>query len=113
MDGDLPLESARRILVTAVGPAKNTGMEYEATSQKSRLSGPYWRLKNMGEAPVLLQSVTGEIRIRSQHANQFKAWILDVVGKRIREIPLQAQADAIQLRLNAEYDAVYYELSVP
>jgi len=113
MDGDLPLESARRILVTAVGPAKNTGMEYEATSQKSRLSGPYWRLKNMGEAPVLLQSVTGEIRIRSQHANQFKAWILDVVGKRIREIPLQAQADAIQLKLNAEYDAVYYELSVP
>jgi hypothetical protein len=111
MDSDVPLASARRILVTAVGPAKNTGMEYEITSQESRLGAPYRRLKNIGEAPVLLQSVVGQIQIRSQRAHQLKAWTLDVVGKRIREIPLQPKSDAIELGLDAGYDAVYYELA--
>jgi archaellum component FlaF (FlaF/FlaG flagellin family) len=30
MDGYAPIKTARHLLVTAVGPARNTGMEYEA-----------------------------------------------------------------------------------
>jgi len=113
MDGYTPIRTARRLLITAVGPARNTGMECETTTQKSQFAGPFWHLKAEGTAPALLQAVTGDIRIRSDRAKEFKAWTLDVVGKRTREIPIQVQADTVQLRLSAEHATVYYELSAP
>jgi hypothetical protein len=111
MDGYAPISGARRVLITAVGPARGTGMEYETTAQPSRLSAPLWRLKTEGAAPALLEAVTGELQIRCNHPKDFKAWTLDAVGKRVRPIPLQAQEDAIRLKLDAECETVYYELS--
>ena len=111
MDGREPIRAARRLLITAVGPAHNTGMEYETTARQSRLAGPLWHLKQPGTAPALLEAVTGEIRIKSDRAKELKAWTLDVVGKRIREVPVQAQDGTVRLKLSAEYETVYYELS--
>jgi len=111
MDGEAPIESARRLLVTAVGPAKNTGMEYETTSQTSPLGVPYSRLREAGKAPALLEAVTGQIEIRSRLAGQLKAWTLDVVGNRLREIPLAAKSDAVVLTMRPESKTVYYELA--
>ena len=113
MDGYAPIRSTRHLLITAVGPARNTGMEYEMTTQPSRLGGPLWRLKAEGTSPALLEAVTGEIQIQSERAKEFKAWTLDVVGKRARQIPLQVRDNAIQVKLSAEYETVYYELSAP
>ena len=86
-------------------------MEYETTAQPSRLNAPLWRLKTEGAAPALLEAVTGELQIRCDHPKDFKAWTLDAVGKRVRPIPLQAHEDTIRLKLDAEYETVYYELS--
>lgn len=112
MDGYASIRAARRLLITAVGPARNTGMEYEATTQKSQFPGPFWRLKREGTSPALLEAVTGDVRIQSDRALEFKAWTLDVVGKRIREIPLKVQEGTVQLKLSPEHETVYYELSV-
>jgi hypothetical protein len=111
MDGYAPIGAARHLLITAVGPARNTGMEYETTAQPSRLNAPLWRLKAQGAPPALLEAVTGEIRIQSGHPKDFKAWTLDAVGRRVRPISLQAQDDTIRLKLDAGYETVYYELS--
>ncbi len=111
MDGDAPIESARRLLVTAVGPAKNTGMEYETTSQASPLGVPYSRLRETGKAPALLEAVTGQIEVRSRLAGQLKAWTLDVVGSRVREVPLAAKADTLVLGMQPESKMVYYEIA--
>jgi hypothetical protein len=111
MDGDAPIRTARHLLVTAVGPARNTDMEYETTPQLSRLGAPLQHLKAEGGAPTLLEAVTGDIRIRCDHAEAFKGWSLDSVGKRRAEVQLQRQGDALQLRLSHEQPAVYYELS--
>ncbi len=111
MDGHSPIREARRLLITAVGPARNTGMEYAETTQKSQFSGPFWRLKSEGTAPALLEAVIGELRIQSQRAKALKAWTLDVVGKRRQAVPLQALDGTAQLQLNAQHEAVYYELS--
>jgi len=111
MDGQTPLADARRLLVTAVGPARNTGMEYETTSERSRLGVPYSRLKEVGGAPALLEAVTGELRIRSSLARQLKAWRLNVVGRRVQEITVSTQAGELSLALRPEHEAVYYELA--
>ena len=111
MDGDAVIESARRLLVTAVGPARNTGMEYETTSQSSSLGVPYSRLREAGKAPALLEAVTGQIEIRSRLAGQLKAWTLDVVGNRVREVPLATKADTVVLNMRPESKTVYYEMA--
>ncbi len=111
MDGDTPIETARRLLVTAVGPARNTAMEYETTSQPSPLGMPYWRLRDAGKAPALLEAVAGQVEIRSRLAGQLKAWTLDVVGNRIQEVPLTARSDAVTLTMQPQSKAVYYEIA--
>jgi hypothetical protein len=111
MDGDAPIRSARRLLVSAVGPARNTGMEYETTSQKSRLGVPYSQLREAGKAPALLRAVTGKIEIRTDRAQQLKAWTLNVVGKRIATVPLAVQSGVATLDLRPTHETVYYELS--
>jgi hypothetical protein len=112
MDGLSPIRSARRLLVTAVGPARNTGMEYEQTSQMSRLGAPFWHLKSVGAAPALLEAAVGELRIRSSHARQMKCWALDVVGNRRQRVPVSVEAGELVLGLRAAHQAVYYELAV-
>lgn len=113
MDGQTPIESARRLLVTAVGPARNTGMKYETTEQMSPLGMPYSRLRDAGKAPILLEAVTGQVEIRSRLAGQFKAWALDAVGNRVREVPLAAKAHTVLLEMQPEFKTVYYEIATP
>jgi hypothetical protein len=111
MDGQAPIKSARRLLVTAVGPARNTGMEYETTAQPSPLGVPYRRLREAGKAPALVEAVTGRLEIRSELGDRLKAWTLDIVGQRIRQVPLDAGSCSISLNLQADYKTVYYELA--
>jgi hypothetical protein len=111
MDGDAPVKSARHLLVTAVGPARNTGMQYTTTSRQSPLGTSYQRLDEVGKAPALLNAVTGRLAIRSDLTGRLKAWTLDVVGNRIREVPLAIESNAAILNMQADYRTVYYELS--
>ena len=111
MDSDAPVESARRLLVTAVGPARNTGMEYETTSQTSPLGVPYGRLREAGKAPALLDAVTGQVEIRSRLASQLKAWTLDIVGNRVREVPLAVKSNVVVLDMQPQSKTVYYEVA--
>ncbi len=110
MDGYEPIRSARRLLVSAIGPARNTGMEYEKTAQRSRLGTPYWHLRNTGKAPALLEAVVGQIEVRTGVGKQFRAWTLDVVGRRAQEIPVSARSGAVLLNMRPERKTVYYEL---
>jgi hypothetical protein len=111
MDADAPIESAHRLLVTAVGPARNTGMEYETTSQTSPLGTPYWRLRDAGKTPALLEAVTGQVEIRSRLAGQLKAWALDIVGNRVHEVPLAVKSNAATLNMQPQANTVYYEIA--
>jgi hypothetical protein len=111
MDADSPMESARRLLVTAVGPARNTGMEYETTSQTSSLGVPYSRLREAGKSPALLEAVTGQVEIRSRLAGQLKAWTLDIVGNRVHEVPLAVKSNVVILDMQAQAKTVYYEIA--
>lgn len=112
MDDRAPVRSARHLLVTAVGPARNPGMEYEETAAASRL-GALWRLKSPGEGPALLEDITGELDIRSNQAKRMQAWTLDIVGKRIEPVDLAVEGGRVILSMKPQYHAVYYELSVP
>jgi hypothetical protein len=112
MDGMAPVRSARHLLITAVGPARNTGMEYERTGQMSRMGTPFWRLKSEGAGPALLEAIAGELRIKSGLAGEMKCWTLDVVGRRRDPVPLRVVSGEVVLEMRPEDKTVYYELSV-
>lgn len=113
MDGMAPIRSARRLLITAVGPAQNTDMEYEETKVMSRLGSPLWRLKSEGHGPALLEAITGELRIRLDKANKLQCWTLDVTGKRLHTVPIKVESDELVLNMQASDRTVYYELTAP
>jgi hypothetical protein len=110
MSGDTPIRTARRLLVTAVGPARSPGMEYEQTTRRSRL-GPSWRLNSPGDGPAMLEAIVGKLRIRTSHARSMQAWTLDLTGKRCERIPLEIESGAVALTMQPEHRAVYYEIA--
>jgi hypothetical protein len=111
LDGDSPIVRARRMLVTVVGPARNTGMEYETTAEMAaRHKVPFWRIKAVGTSPVLMDAVEGSLRIRHSNAGSLAAWALDVNGKRTGEAKLERTSEEVTLPLSASAAAVYYEI---
>lgn len=112
MDGMKPVREASRLVITAVGPARNTGMEYERTDEiASRYQAPFWRLKQVGEGPVLLDAITGRLRIQTAQASSLRVWTLDVNGRRRAPVSAATRQGAIEVRLDASHEAVYYELA--
>jgi glycosyl hydrolase family 42 (putative beta-galactosidase) len=106
------LRSAKRILVSAVGRARNTNMEYATARDRSGVHGvTLQRLSRVGRAPVLLEAIVGEVRIRTRHASALRAWALDPNGKRKAEVRLTVDAGEVVLRLRAACETVYYELA--
>ncbi len=107
-----PVAQAGHLLVTAVGQARNTGMEYEHSGNTSEQFGtPLWHLKEAGAAPILLHAIEGDLTIRNANAGKLKAWALDINGKRRMEVPLKAQEGAVVLTIDAAQAAVYYEIA--
>jgi hypothetical protein len=111
MSGGAPVRSAERLLVTAVGPARSPGLEYEPTARPTRL-GLSRRLKSPGEGAAILEAIAGELTIRSSRARAMKAWTLDVTGRRREPVPLAVDSGAVVLKLQPEHRSVYYELAV-
>ncbi len=67
---------------------------------------------NPGGTPrALRKPVPGAIPIQSNQAKELKAWSLDVVGPQNREMPLEGQDGAVQLKLIPEYETVSYGFS--
>jgi hypothetical protein len=84
-------------------------MEYEQTSEASgKFKTPLWRVKTLGEGPVLLDAVEGDVRITSEQAEKLKAWQLDVNGKRVQQMKLKRSGETVSLTLSA---APYHELA--
>jgi len=107
-----PVSEASHLLVSAVGPARNTGMVYEKTGETSQQFGtPMWRLAEAGTAPILLRAIVGDLTIRNSHAGELKAWALDVNGKRRMQVPLRVEGSAVVLPMSVKHAAVYYEIA--
>ena len=112
LEDDKPIRSARRLLVAAIGPARNSGMQYAVTDQKAkRHDTNLWRLASAGDTPILLEAIIGRLTIRSDHAKWFKAWALDVNGKRMASVPIRTESGRAIFELDRKHATMYYELT--
>jgi len=98
LDGK-PLETARRILLTAVGSAENKGMEWNDTRTSV---GNKW-----GTGPTLVNGISAEVtlpfRVKSVRA-------LDGCGLPQGAVPLRVEGNTCRFTIGPEHRTLWYEI---
>jgi hypothetical protein len=93
---DMPVSSAKNILITACGRCENTGMKF---SEDRRTVGRNW-----GESPVRIETVTGTVALPP---GQWKCEALGPDGMPQSEVPISEGV----LKLSPEYGTLWYLLT--
>lgn len=82
-----PIRNSRRLLVTHLTDLQNTGIKYLEEARRTLLA---W-----GTLPHLVRAGQAEVAIRINDAARLKVWALSTGGKRIAQVPAQAQNDTL------------------
>lgn len=108
VDGSKSLENAGRLLLFVVTNALNSGMTFEDEDQRVCVKH--------GDLPILLETGTFKVEIRTSRAGSMKAWALALDGSRIAELPLRKTAGggvelAVDTAAIPNGPGIYFELS--
>jgi hypothetical protein len=99
---DQPLAASKRILVSALGNAVNSGMT---------LSPSRNRIENAGVSPVLVEPIVGHLALRGlTAAAQPKVYALGPNGERDHAVEAVFGAGSLGFGLSAEHHSMHYEI---
>jgi hypothetical protein len=102
---DLPLASSKRILVSALGNAVNSGMT---------LAPGRNRLENSGAPPVLVEPIVGQLRLIGLSApggkGRAQVYALGSSGERDHAVKTEESPGSLGFALSAEHHAMHYEI---
>ena len=100
---DQRIGKSKRLLVTALGNAVNTGMKLDPSGN---------RLADRGRAPVLVEPILGKVTLKklAEGGAGLKAYALDAAGGRAKKVPLSATSDGAVLELSADHQTMHYEI---
>jgi len=101
---DDPLTRSRRLLITTVGRAENSGLVYGPTRDT---------VLNPGRAPILMDPVRGTLRLAREDPVDLRVYRIDCVGRRASEVPVSRVNNSIVIPLQSEALTLWYELSAP
>jgi hypothetical protein len=95
LDGH-PIGQSRRVLLTAVGRAENTGQAWWPPDEKQRTrSTMSWMLSSQGRPPVITEPIRGAIRVRMP--GTAKVYALDPTGRRMAELSATTEVGTVVL----------------
>jgi len=93
------LGESRRLLVTAVGRAENTGQAYWPPSENERArSRASWMVSSVGRAPAIVEPVRATVTLPM--ASKCRAYALDAAGRRADPLPVEHQGGNIRIDLS-------------
>lgn len=102
---DQPLAASKRILVSALGNAVNSGMTLAPARN---------RLENAGVSPVLVEPIAGQLRLTGLAGKgRLQVFALGPNGERDHALSapgVTESAGSLELRLSAEHHAMHYEI---
>jgi hypothetical protein len=115
LDGSA-VESAGRLLVTAIGAGGNTGAVWYAYPQTLLPFPPaegqrITHRRDWGSAPFLAEGLAATITL-SRPAAGVSVWALDPTGARRLAVPVRPTADGAQFEIGAAYRTLWYEIEV-
>jgi hypothetical protein len=95
-----PLTRSRRLLITTVGRAENSGMVYGPTRDT---------VLEPGRSPILMDPVRGTLRLRREGGPALRMYRLDGVGRRAEEISARREGETLLLPLDERRLTLWYE----
>lgn len=101
---DVPLASAKRVLVSALGNAVNTGMSLAPGGN---------RLMNAGTAPTLVEPIRAKVtlsKLTGAPLEKAHLYALGQSGERASEVPLVKDKGSLAFSIGAAQHAIHYEL---
>lgn len=98
---DQPIAASKRLLVSALGNAINSGMKL-TTNRGGFVS--------VGAAPILVEPLVGRVTIANQAAGTVHCYPLEVSGARKKEIAIETLGGALALELAAANQTMHYEI---
>ena len=117
LDGPAPIESARRLIIMALGYSQNTGQGWRLYPHTRLQIGPpgAGAAVTLGSAwgwpPALSEGVPARI-ILPAGRNRVRVWALDARGQRRREIPVRIEGGLAIVGIDARYRTLWYEAAV-
>lgn len=95
---DETLQNTNKILLTAIGRSRNTGFILNGSA-----------IQNAGQAPVLVELISGEIILKT--GDNIMVYALDSSGTRTASIPVSTTVEGYRnFNISTQYNAVYYEI---
>jgi Carbohydrate binding domain (family 11) len=100
---DRPIKSSKRLLVSALGNAVNTGMT---------LAPGRNRLVDAGSSPVLVEPIVGSLSLLGLAGKEpLKVYALGASGERDHAVPVTLDAAGPTFRLSPEHRTMHYEIA--
>ena len=100
-----PIAQSRRMLLVATGRMKNTEQEL------GKDANGFQNVVKTGKGPKLVESLRGEVQLRSELADQLVVWALDNTGRRLGEVPVKAQGGLLSFELSPRWGTIWFEIS--
>jgi len=94
------IENSNNLLLTAIGKAQNTGMEF-------KFEGDYAELINIGQLPVQVEVIEAEIGIKTNIPN-LKIWAVNSEGFYIGVIPSNYEEGVLKFKIGESFCSIYY-----
>jgi len=123
VEDDSDINSSKRLLLTAVGRARNTGTVYGNAADRDKTTDrhatsvslpPEHRVAvlELGEAPIITEPVTGKISIALDQPEKAKVYVLDDLGNRGRQVKPKVKAGKLEMNLPGDYHSRFMEIAV-
>ncbi|MDD2381960.1 MAG: hypothetical protein WCY58_06100 [Mariniphaga sp.] len=121
VDDDVDIHTGKRLLLTALGRARNTGTKYGNAADRDKTTDrhatsvslpPEHRVAvlELGEAPIITEPVTGKIRITLDNPKKATVYVLDDLGNRGRKVKTKVKAGKLEMNLPGNYHSRFMEI---
>jgi hypothetical protein len=123
LDDHSDIKNSKRLLLTALGRARNTGTIYGLASDRDKTTDrhassvslpPEHRVAvlELGEAPIITEPVKGKIVMTLDHPEKAKVFVLNDIGNRVDEIKPVIHSGKLEIPLPGDYQSRLFEIVV-
>jgi hypothetical protein len=124
VEDDSPISRSRRMLLTALGRARNTGTLYGNAADREKTTDrhassvslpPEHRVAvlELGQAPIITEPVKGNIRISMDRPDKARVHILTDNGTQGNAVPSKVIDGTLEVQLPGNYGARFFEITIP
>ena len=122
LDDHADINVSKRLLLTALGRARNTGTKYGLASDRTKTTdrhassvslAPEHRVAvlELGVAPVITEPMKGKATLKVSNTSNVKIFTLDDTGNRVSEVkPVTGAGGTLEINLPGDYKSRFFEI---